>query len=645
MIGKGFLRKHFQPETHSGKTIPESDQVKGNCINAVLIDIDDDQVSEVIIIDEPEFFHEKSHCSSVPSRDRKFLHQSVISIDDDEDDDNNHAYHPGNIAEGGQELDSDASSNIRFSSPSGYKQNCGQINIDDVHVTKEKVSESNLPNGRHTFPTEAADGNHCGLDGSSESDCSDCELMEAREEWEKAWFKRKCRVAKDQPDEQANSSGYHSTIYTDVGGENRTWQHAGSPVYSGPSNGKCVKENPCSFSVMGDSSMNGTNCNLGTENSCEFSDHKVDQEKLKNFRSGSTEEMRSLHKDSSCTQSPESRRKEHCSFCTKYRMHGFAGGVSSDSRFENEMGGIESKYRGSNVEESKRQVDDKRAHSNDASFDERHASHDGFVSQQSHDWWHTSGLGAEEKIGPNPEDSTFCSLQSFGKSRISNCSEVEVRAESEVISVHNTLNSDLQDKQDRSWLVENEKPSNVGDALHAEDNSVTNSYERDIIDKREKLKETDEYKRTIEKEWASRQRELQIQAEEVQKLRKRKRAEAMRLLDMRRRQKERIEEMRETKKKDEENMNIKEKYRAEIMKGLSQLEMTCIDMASLLTCLGIQVGGGFNPLPHEVHKAYKRALLKFHPDRAPKSDIREQVEAEEKFKLISRMKEKLLSTF
>jgi DnaJ-class molecular chaperone len=45
-----------------------------------------------------------------------------------------------------------------------------------------------------------------------------------------------------------------------------------------------------------------------------------------------------------------------------------------------------------------------------------------------------------------------------------------------------------------------------------------------------------------------------------------------------------------------------------------------------------------------VHAAYKRALLKFHPDRASKTDIRQQVEAEEKFKLISRMKEKLLGT-
>ena len=49
-------------------------------------------------------------------------------------------------------------------------------------------------------------------------------------------------------------------------------------------------------------------------------------------------------------------------------------------------------------------------------------------------------------------------------------------------------------------------------------------------------------------------------------------------------------------------------------------------------------------MPYQVHAAYKRALLRFHPDQASKTDIRQQVEAEEKFKLISRMKEKFLST-
>ncbi|XVF03145.1 hypothetical protein REPUB_Repub04eG0235600 [Reevesia pubescens] len=116
----------------------------------------------------------------------------------------------------------------------------------------------------------------------------------------------------------------------------------------------------------------------------------------------------------------------------------------------------------------------------------------------------------------------------------------------------------------------------------------------------------------------------------------------MRLLDMERRQKQRLEEMRETQKKDEENLNLKEQLRIEVRKELIRLEKSCINMASLLRSLGIPVGGGFRPLSNEVHAAYKRALLRFHPDRASKTYIHQQVEAEEKFKLVSRMKEKFL---
>ncbi|KAL5553577.1 hypothetical protein UlMin_040978 [Ulmus minor] len=178
------------------------------------------------------------------------------------------------------------------------------------------------------------------------------------------------------------------------------------------------------------------------------------------------------------------------------------------------------------------------------------------------------------------------------------------------------------------------------------DGDVT-PVERCIINDREKLKETDEYKRAKEEEWAARQRELQRQQEEVQNLRKRKKAESrekQRLLDMQKRQKQRVQEVRETQKKDKENINMKEQIRHEISKELQALEMRCVDMASLLRGLGIPVGVGFHPTPQEVHSAYKRAVLKFHPDRASRTDVRQQVESEEKFKLISRMKEKFLLT-
>ncbi|XP_062214560.1 uncharacterized protein LOC133915427 isoform X2 [Phragmites australis] len=156
-----------------------------------------------------------------------------------------------------------------------------------------------------------------------------------------------------------------------------------------------------------------------------------------------------------------------------------------------------------------------------------------------------------------------------------------------------------------------------------------------LIGEREKHKESVEYKRAAEEEWASRQRQLLIQAEEAKKLRKRKKAEALRLLDMEKRQKQRLQEVRESQRKNEEDIQLKEQYRGIVRKELEDTEKRYSDMASILCVLGIPVEGG------QVKAAYKQALLKFHPDRVSRSDIYQQVKAEETFKFISRLKEKL----
>lgn len=51
---------------------------------------------------------------------------------------------------------------------------------------------------------------------------------------------------------------------------------------------------------------------------------------------------------------------------------------------------------------------------------------------------------------------------------------------------------------------------------------------------------------------------------------------------------------------DEENMNLKEKLRAEIRRELTKLEMSCIDMPSLLRGLGIHVGSSPSPVSQEA---------------------------------------------
>ncbi|XP_054809693.1 uncharacterized protein LOC129311413 [Prosopis cineraria] len=554
MIGKGVLGERFQPRTCSGSNAPKTGQAKGNSKN-VVIDIDGDQVDEVVIIDFPEYMQQKLHGSSSQSRDRKYPLQSVISIDDDESDE---AEHTEIIAEGGGELDSDASSSKRFSPAPGFMGNSVHIDVDDC-------PSSELPESRKTSSARAADRNRYGLDTSesesSESDCSDCELIEVCEQWEKASIKRRHHIFNDRTgfNEQASSSGLHSNSNADIEVENRTGHDAGTSSYSGPSNVK----HTINLAHTGNNQIDDANLYMGKEYPIKDFGQKINQESYKFFTFVSTEKMQSLHKTSDSVCGETSRSGEFPPF-SKYKSYDVASDAVMDaSKLNKEAGDKESRFVSSTQEASKGQKSDGTGLRNrDAYFSDRHSGCVYFDEMQ--------------------------------------------------------LNQDGPVSQE--------------------------CCVRDIINEREKLKETDEYKQAIEEEWASRQRQLQVQAEEAQRLRKRKKAESKRLLDMQRRQKERIEEVRETQKKDEENMNMKEQLRIEIRKELNKLEITCVDMASLLRGLGIQVGGGCSPLPQEVHAAYKRALLRFHPDRASKTDIREQVEAEEKFKLISRMKEKFLTT-
>ncbi|XP_068668884.1 uncharacterized protein [Aristolochia californica] len=198
---------------------------------------------------------------------------------------------------------------------------------------------------------------------------------------------------------------------------------------------------------------------------------------------------------------------------------------------------------------------------------------------------------------------------------------------------------------ERDEVINDNKELALGECSHCEERTPEEGSEQNLlIGDRERLKETEEYKRALDEEWAARRHQLQIQAEEARQLRKRKKAEILRLLDMERRQKQRVEEIRESQKKDEETISLKEQLRVEVRKQLEILELKYRDMASLLRALGIHVEGGLYPTSHEIRAAYKQALLRYHPDRSSKASIRQQVEAEETFKLISRLKEKLLST-
>lgn len=711
MGGKGVPRGHSQPGTSSGKKKPKSSKLKGNLDDVVLIDVDSDPSSNVIIIDAPESLQQRLRASSVRSKKIRVPPEGVISIDDDESDIMDH---PGISDKDGGDLDSDATSSKRCCSSSKNMQNAVDSDGDECRVV-EKRSPFKLSKCNQSYSEKATGRNRYGLDPGSENDSSDSELMEGsygklHEQWEKASLKRKhdLRNSQSSPDDQTSISGSHAYSQPNVEMENRTEKHPDAHFCSSSSTEDCEKDNIPSFFASTDRCRWGTSIPRDKESpflNLNQRDHQMFAEdpslshgrqscshvsgggngfcheqffqrhpfssvqeqgdkKSKHVKSNQGEIHSDLdrvvsgNKGDDCPQAPSSCNSfdeinvKYGRVVSNEAVNGFCNGFFNDeeqsplsSLWSNQdQGGKRRKYDSSNEEDG-----------------EIHANVDGggiFRNKDDGLQRATSCSSFKKKDGvvPNSRSSSetqvdygvpcteskersipgqFFGVHLEGKSGASNKEapfKEKVKEDSGQIPLNDNENTETH-------MVEAEEAYHVRDPLLAEDGNIIPSCQTDIINEREKMKETDEYKRAIEEEWASRQRQLRLQAEEAQRLRKIKRAER-RLLDMQIRQKQRVEEVRESQKKDEQNMNLKEQLRVEIRKELNKLEIMCIDMASLLRGLGIQVGGGSYPLSHEVKAAYKRALLKFHPDRASKTDIRQQVEAEEKFKLISRMKEK-----
>ncbi|KAK9266760.1 hypothetical protein L1049_012648 [Liquidambar formosana] len=736
MRGKEMSRGHSEPRTHYGKKTLKRCKMKGDPDDFVVIDVDSDSVHNVIIIDVPESLQQKLRGSSVLREDKKIPLRSVISIDDDESTDVNH---PGVGVEGRGDLDSDATSSKRSCPASNHSQNSLDSDGDECQFIRERKSSLNFSKSKRIYSGKAPCRNRYGLSpesesGSSDSDCSDCEVMEGsfgklREQWEKASSKRKDDIRKSGLEDEASPSGSHADAHPDAEVENMCEQHPDDPVCSSSSNTNYEKENLSAFVVTGDGNLGGTSINPEMESPAAHFDSKVDEESFSQWKAESRENVKFSHwKDDvqfggetftedppfsyggarfynegeknsqgpSLWSSKEQAEKlfnhartfqnkeinipgESCLSDSQPNLNIYFDHSGANVRGK-EASSCKSQHRGKTPISHDRGVSKDKdeefyqahpswnSHSPNESGSERSSStaEEKAVSGEplfsnsrpSDETQVSSAAPPEDKVGAVPEDASFCNNPLWGKSEVNNeksvCQEKE-KSYSGELSKCNTQHNEIQIKQGRSCLVgvkesviesmsDSQPQDERNSPFHARDGDATHAVQSDIINEREKLKETEEYKRAVEEEWASRQRQLQIQAEEAQRLRKRKKAESMRLLDMERRQKQRVEEMRHTQKKDEENMNLKEQFRVEIRKELNKLETICSDMASLLRGLGIPVGGGLYPLSRDVHAAYKQALLRFHPDRASGANIRQQVEAEEKFKLISRMKEKLLLT-
>ncbi|KAK9116426.1 hypothetical protein Sjap_015373 [Stephania japonica] len=695
-----------QTKSQRGKRALERCKRKNGAENMIFIDVDDGKDNDVIIIDIPESSHKRSEASSGYLDCRKVLFDDIISIDDDDDGGESSEYEK---TEPNQ--DSDASSS-KFSNPSSSQSH----DVEESSIP-EKYFPVKLSRCKRTYSEKELSGNCDGLSPvsgsySSESDSSDCELMDGysgdiREQWERASIRK--RTFQDVMnggcgfDGQASSSRCcgHTTKNSEVEelstlpveepfstARNGNNGKQGVPISRVMEDDVYVSVNPyfnhelddfveemyenvnCDNSwkasaLQENSQFLPRNCNV---NNSQYSCYETD---LQNGPSVNHDKTIFNDNDGIATSEPYLASSHQR---TDLEKHG-----TSHLRTQPEQDGQPTEdvdtFKDDDTPALDREKSDERQvdYESKTRRDEEEEEEYFFSESESLNAANFESAMFNSKERVSAGDVCFSKSRQGVKTKINDVTnepvsgkyfsfnteeEKEKTASVEEVNFYdrqpqcraqhsfNVVQDGTSFTYERSCAeVREELPKSQGENIHlfdAEDCDERCDAHNFVIGEREKFKQTEEYKRAAEEEWASRQRQLQIQAEEARRMRKRKKAETLRLLDMERRQKQRLEEIRETNEKNVETINLKEQLRSVVRKELDNLEKRHNDMVSLLRCLGIHVGGGPFPSSREVNAAYKKALLRFHPDRASQTDIKQQVEAEEKFKLISRLKEKLL---
>ena len=95
-------------------------------------------------------------------------------------------------------------------------------------------------------------------------------------------------------------------------------------------------------------------------------------------------------------------------------------------------------------------------------------------------------------------------------------------------------------------------------------------------------------------------------------------------------------EAQESRNEEEQSSeSIREEFRREW-----ETKVASLNLAETLECFGVAVEGGAHANAKQLRSAYRRALLRFHPDRQGAKELRERVAAEERFKILSQKMER-----
>lgn len=243
MRRKGIFRDDFHPRACNGKRTLRGYTKNGNPENVVVIDLDDDNHPDVIIIDDPD--------SSEP-REREVPFHKVISIDDEDSE----VDHPGVGVPCVGELDSDATSSKRsFPSPE-FSGSPLDFDVDQFCTVQKEQSSSKASKCQKSYVGKTPCRNRYGLnpeseDGSSESDCSDCEVLEGsseelRKQWERTYSKQKGKSFNFRYGigDQASTSTFHAGAHMNTE-ECRDDIYFSEPIFSFSTDDKAEENLSC----------------------------------------------------------------------------------------------------------------------------------------------------------------------------------------------------------------------------------------------------------------------------------------------------------------------------------------------------------------------------------------------------------------
>ncbi|KAI0527215.1 hypothetical protein KFK09_002814 [Dendrobium nobile] len=568
-----------RPRSQSARRILRRCQNKGNIEDAIIID-DDTENADVVLIDNPNTSRKGSKHVKTTRLNRS--PRGVIYIDDEGEDPRNSST---DTTTSNQFAETFYSLSLSDDSESGEYPMFGNGNVC-CNNTGPSRNRYGLDLDSEDSMTQSNSLKY-NTDECDEFDCSnsDCEIMEdhlgiIREQWEKA-ASRKKESGQFASTDQANAPD--STIYSEDPFHASTLYNADVAC--------CFKRTPFNYidEILAKFGPSSNNAKQSPSDNVDENEDFYFKEKANIFvpKSCSSshipcEESGTRREDdeSNLGEYPQTTDSmdDGLSFIKKdaqepvkaslfpYKSHG------KTRFFDNEEPSTRASYDsstwdGKHVSKDNDLCPDRAEHKLDEVSHSAQANH----------------VMADKRVASNFEESKRRDYEEF--SPFCSRPHEEPRIKTQSPTICGDVNAKMEKKVNAVSAI-----TDMGLTSHKSDD-MPHGYES-LIGERERHKETDEYKRAAEEEWASRQRQLQIQAEEAQRLRKRRKAETMRLLDMEKRQKQRLEEIRDLQKK--------------------------------------------------INAAYKQALLRFHPDRASRTDIRQQVEAEEKFKLISRLKEKLL---